>query len=645
MKFSLPVLAAACVGLVGGFIIGLTAKGLRPEHRLNSPGQASLEAPPEPTGPSAQLRSPADISMPSRANSSTSSPISLTELRLELEDLSFFGGTQNWRKWADLVDRLKVSDIAELTSQMLSGHADTADMEGLFVLFGVYAEKDPAGALQAALKLPPGMLRQSGIHSVITGVAGQDPEQALSMIETLEDKSQQAQLRSMVAMVLAAKDPARALELALRTKEGNEMDFSISSIFHQWARRDLTAAKAAAQELKGKEAEQAHSAIISRMAQSDPEQAWKYALSLETADRSTQQSAYFSVLTAWAQTDPKAALRAWQELPNSQIKNQTLNSLIQNWSHSDFDGALQAVLELPESNTRSDALVSLSYSRLGEPEKVFDAILEHMPMGDNFSNAMRNVFSRWAELNPQAASQALGELPPGQAYENGVRSVARSWAEAGSYGDALQWANSLQNEQARSTALGQVFSVWGEKDSAKAVTAVMNLSAKDRERVAPDLARAWAMRDPSAAVAWAQTFSEPKERQRVLRQAVTQWAQSSPLAAAQYAVQQPAENRGELVEQIMQNWSSRDAESAAAWLAKQPNGAWRDGATVVLAESIAREDGATGLQWANTITEEKRRTREVTRLYRNWQKHDPEAARQWISRANLSPEQKKQMQP
>lgn len=645
MNLPLPLLTAAGIGLVAGLFIGLAVNGKNSANNPSPTAQASQKSPSSGPELTTQNRSSATSQIAPRGDSSNTRPIGLNELRLQIEDLSFFGGTENWRKWADLVDRLKVSDIAGLTSQMLSNNQDAANMEGLFVLFGVFAEKDPAGALQAAQQLPAGQLRQSAIHSVITAVAGQDPDRALAMIQALEDKSQQAQLRSMVAMVLASKDPPRALELALRTKGNNEMDFSISSIFHQWARRDLAAAKAAARELTGKDAEQAQSAILNRMAQTDPQQAWEFALSLESPGGSTRQSAYFSVLTAWVQTDPKAALKAWQQLPNSETKSQAFNSLIQNWSHTDFDGALQAVLELPETNTRSDALMSLSYGRLGEPEKVFQAILEHMPMGDNFSNAIRNVFSRWAERDPAAAALSLKELPPGQAYENGVRSVARSWAESGSYQDALQWAKSLENEQARSTALGQVISIWGEKDSSKAVSAVMNLSATERERVAPDLARAWAMRDPSAAVAWAQSFSEPKERQRILRQAVGQWAQSAPLAAAQFAVQQPPEQRAELVEQIMQNWSSRDAESAAAWLAQQPSGAWRDRATSVLAKSIAREDGAAGMQWANTITDEKRRLRELSRLYRDWQKHDPAAARQWITQANLTPEQKKQLQP
>lgn len=649
MKIPLVLLSTAASGLVLGAAVGFAAAGFLSEPKMaaaEQPASAGGAARFQEKGSEALRLTKTSRSQEGREAQSKTGPISLEELRQEMEEISFFfGGTGTWRRWAEVVERLKVSDIAAITEQMLAGNGGPADFEGLFIVFGVYAEKDPEGAFQKALNLPAGMLRQNGLRSVIMGVAGQDPERALTMIQSLNDSTLETQLRSMVAMVLATKDPQRALALARQNKGGGEMDFSISSIFHQWARRDLEGAKAALSELKGKEAEQAQLAIINRMAQTDPQEAWDFALTLNPTGSNTHQSPLFTVLSTWAQSDPQAAMKAWEGLPQGQMKNQALNSLIQTWSQNDFEGALQAVLDLSETNARSDVLMSMSYSRQGDPDKIFAAIIDHMPVGGNFSNAIRNVISRWAEKDPGAAAQALAELPPGQAYENGVRSLARSWAGSGSYQDALQWAKSLGNEQARASALGEVFSIWGERDSSKAVAELMSLNAKERERVAPDLARAWAARDPEAAVAWAQTFADAEERKRVIQQAVGQWSQSAPQAAAQYAMQQPAENRGALVEQIMRNWSSKDAESAAAWLAVQPAGAWRDGATSVLANSIAREDGAAGLQWAGTITDEKRRKREMNKLFRDWHRHDPDAARQWVARSNLSNEEKKSLLP
>lgn len=585
MKFPLPLLAAAGTGLAAGLIIGLAAGGISSGPHASPAEPTAPTSPMAPAAPSGEpgprtlASSASGTRLPAPAGSSGSVPASLSELRRQIEDIAILeGGPEYYRQWAALVDRLKVSDLSELTSQMLAG-STSADLEVWPVLLGIYAEKDPAGALQAAQKLPAGM-RSSGLYTVITAVAAQDPEQALAMIQTLEDKNQQTSLRSMVGQALAAKDPARAFEIARRTQGGSEMDFPLYSIFSQWALSDMAAAQAAARQLQGQEAQQAQSAILSRM----------------------------------AQTDPRAALQSWQALPDSPFKNQTLNSLIDGWNQQDLAGALEAVIE-------------------------------HMPMGNNFSQAINNVFNRWAAQDPAAAAAGLGALPPGEAYESAAGYVASSWASSGAYQDALQWAQSLQNEQTRASALGTIFSQWGQRDISQAVAAVTNLPPAERASVAPTLVQSWAQSDLSAALAWAQSFSEPTERQRVLQVAVGTWANSAPLAAAQYALQQPPENRGKLVTHIMHNWGSRDPESAAAWLAQQPNGAWRDGATAVLARSIAREDGAAALQWANTITDAERRTSELTSLYRNWQRSDPEAARQWLARANLSAEQKKQMQP
>lgn len=585
MKFPLPLLAAAGTGLAVGLIIGLAVGGKSSGHHVSPTEKAARTAqtaqtlPSGEPGPGTLAPSASGTRIAAQAGSSSAVPASLSELRRQIDDIAIlnYGGPDYYRKMGELVDRLKTSDLTELTNQMLAGGTG-ADMEVFSLLLGTYAERDPAGALQAAQKLPAGM-RSTGIQSVISAVAGQDPEQALAMIQTLEDQTQQSSLRYTVSMALAAKDPARAFELARRTKDGNEMNLPLYGIFSQWALSDMTAAQAAVRELQGEEAQQAQSAILSRM----------------------------------AQTDPGAALQAWQALPDSPRKTQTLNALLEGWNPQDFDGALQAVIE-------------------------------HMPMGNNFSTAIDNVFMRWAMQDPAAAAAGLGALPPGEAYERVASKVAQSWASSGSYQDALQWAQSLPNEQTRANAIGMIFSFWGQRDISTAVASLSNLSPAARASVAPTLVQSWARSDPSAAIAWAQSFSEPAERQRVLQLAVASWAVSAPSAAAQYALQQPPENRGELVKRIMDSWSSSDPESAAAWLAQQPNGAWRDGATAVLARSIAREDGAAALQWANTITDAERRQSELSSLYRNWQRNDPEAARQWLVRSNLSPEQKKQLQ-
>jgi hypothetical protein len=86
---------------------------------------------------------------------------------------------------------------------------------------------------------------------------------------------------------------------------------------------------------------------------------------------------------------------------------------------------------------------------------------------------------------------------------------------------------------------------------------------------------------------------------------------------------------------VVNNWASKDTESAAAWLERQPAGASKDAALGSLARKISQEDPEAALTWVAGISDEKQRLSQTENVARDWIRQAPTAARQWISASKL----------
>ena len=65
----------------------------------------------------------------------------------------------------------------------------------------------------------------------------------------------------------------------------------------------------------------------------------------------------------------------------------------------------------------------------------------------------------------------------------------------------------------------------------------------------------------------------------------------------------------------------------------------RDSATYGYATRVAWENPQTGIEWANTITDENSRNRAIQETGRIFFRKDPEAAKQWLSNSGLNEKQ------
>jgi hypothetical protein len=574
-------------------------------------------------------------------------PFTLTEFNEELEIMQSSGwmGLEGIRRTSRFAARLAISDLAMIAKSVTSPSAGAPDVAiGVHFAMAAYAEKDPDAAWALALAMPNGMQRQSALNAVAGGISGRDPKRAMELAASIDEPQVRNQIRMMAISRMATKDPRAALALYQSDKaqsSDSRHDGTISMIFHQWARRDPEAARAAASELSGPQQEQAIATILSSFTQSDPKAAWEYAKSL-TETGETYNDPRVRVIQVWANADPASALEAASSIKQSTTRDAAVSSVVSAWSRTDFDAALNYALSIPSPTQRSDVFRSLSADSGANREKLLTAALDYMPPGSSFQQVISQVFSSWANEDPAKAAEAVFKLPPGQVLSNAASQVASDWARSGNKVEVLYWVKRLPEGNTRLNSIDSVFRHWASEDSAAAQAALANLNASERDRATRAIASGWSQKDPQAVLGWSQSLANEDLRNEVVREAMNQWANEDPEGAAQRISQLPESAKGRVMQAVISRWATKDAASAGEWLSRQSAGTTRDGAISSLARTLAVEDPEAALEWTSKISDERNRNRELESQARSWIQNEPETARAWITATGLLSDESKQ---
>lgn len=643
MKF-LPVILSGLIGLAAGFLVG---RSFSPAPVQSAPATAKERVALVSGGQESSPIAPSQNLEPKTGKQDPLTPATLRAELAAMESNGFFGMSA-MRKLADLQERLKVSDIAAIATEMSSMTLPQGREAGVHLVFSTYAETDPQAAWNLALGIKQSMAKQNAIMAVITTIAQKDPARALAMSDSLSEPQLKRQIRSMAISSIAQKDPQRALELATKSSDSRDGDYSFSMIFYQWTRKDPEGAKAAVSRLSGRQAEQARMSLISALAQQDPQAAWTYASSLPV---SSGNGGYgdprVQVIQNWAQNDPQAALKAALTINESNQRGLAVANAVNAWAGSDFPAALQYAISVDDPGIRGQILQNLSRNPNANRKELLAAVMDHVPPGDNFQQAVSGILTSWAQENPAEAAEAAEaamQLPPGRAFSNVASQIASQWiSTAANKQVVFDWVRNLPEGEARDNSLRSVFSTWSRQDPQAAVRALSGLASGEHKNAVQAVASGWSQTSPEAVLQWSSSLTDASERADVIRSALSQWAGSSPESAAKFVERMPEAERSGPMESVIGNWASHDTASAAAWLDRQPTGPSKDAALRTLSRKIAQEDPEAALTWTRGISDEKERLRQTESIARDWIRQDPASARSWISTSTLPEETRKRL--
>jgi hypothetical protein len=253
------------------------------------------------------------------------------------------------------------------------------------------------------------------------------------------------------------------------------------------------------------------------------------------------------------------------------------------------------------------------------------------------SDALYNIADGWAEADPAAAALWFNENTSGINREDAIYEILESWGRKGPEA-ALAWAENL-DEYTRSSVMDSLAEGWAANDPQGAAKASEKLLEYDfGDEFVMNIAGQWASTDPGSAATWAGTIKLYASLGVALG-----WSEHDPGAALGWAVgtvQNPG-TRQRIIEDVMLDWSSTDPTAAAEWLNAQPKGPKNDEVLATFSSAIVDLDPESAVTWASTITDEAKRTENISSLLEEWIAMDGDSARKWVAGSKLSDDLKK----
>jgi len=559
---------------------------------------------------------------------------SATELRDELKKLreSPRIGLKSLKEWVSLLERLDASNTAALIRDYAQETLTPGDMHGLRALFDAMAEKDPDAAWNLALTLQPPM-KNSALQAAMTALAKNFPDAALAKLDGIASPTLRHSLRSSVLQTIAQNDPQRAIALLEDAPEARKNSL-VSTVFFNWARRDMQAAQAGLAGLDGDLRKRAMNAITHAITETDPAAAWKFATE-DTSD--SKDTNYYSIISRWAQIDPEAALEAASTLEDKRNREQLLSTAFATWAYADYEAAFQHVMDLSDPVVLASGISALADIPGTNSAALFDALLDRVPVGEQFNRIVDSLIRQWTSDNPREVAAALGQLPPGQTLSDAIVQFASQWyEEADDKNEPLQWALAMPSGETRSNALERIFDEWAGKDPIAAMTAAMKLPDEEsKDDIVNSIASIWGNKDPQAVIKWASQLPEGEQRKEIIEGALGTVAGNDPRKAIEMLNSLGLSGDADATGRIVSRWVDNDVDAASAWIKALPDGEARNNSLKTVADHFAGDDPETAIEWAQIITDSESRTSALKSVARTWRRHDTEAALAWVASSNL----------
>ena len=376
-----------------------------------------------------------------------------------------------------------------------------------------------------------------------------------------------------LAFDLAQRDPIAALSLARTMSNAQNKDpidrrsKIISGAIVGWSLKDTDAALAYVAQLPD---DQIKTSILQSMivalAPKDPDKA------INLLDQIPPQE-HFSLLkfgSAWAQSDPKAALDFANHQTDPEFKSWILRGVIEGIADKNPDRALELARSLPEDYNRELAICTV-LEKLSEsdPEGAVGYAM-NLLSSENKNPLISSMAGDWISNDPQGAIAWFGSLtdpklkeqvtgmmitvlsrdisqenadkaidlletiPPGDVQNQALSAIGKNWAQTDQKG-ALDWANQQTDPEVKSRILEGVIRTMSAKDPKGAFQLAQSLPAGNiRDNSIKNSLGSMAYNDPRSAIGLASGIANADDRSKAQQIVVTIWKSVDPAAATRW---------------------------------------------------------------------------------------------------------------
>lgn len=507
--------------------------------------------------------------------------------------------------------------------------------------------------LQEILRLPNDFDQTLTLYSLLQDADGDDLERLLDEARLLRPADEGRAAASILYSRYAALDPEAAVQRIVNSGPFDQR--YLYGIFVTWAKYDVDAAMAHAEELPPELRQQAGRGILSGSAQlpgqrrqeiadqfslqrqldwmdtrelidEEPAAAWQRALSSQNLDTGLLAE----VGRAWAQRDPVSALNAVAAVRDTAFRDAFSEQLIAQWASTDPEAARHWGLSQLDSQTRLPLLrgVAAGIARNNTDEALnFVLGLD----GRERQEAAKVVFARWAKTDPAGAADTLTMLDDGAMFAAASGNIILEWVKTDAYA-AFEWLGS-QDVDSRSSASRQwqvlhALRQIARSDPETALELASGLPGQGRQNAMSTAMGIWAKNDPRGAASWLEGAADvDRQAYGSLAAAVVEGlAADDPEAAFRWAWGQPVETQMSAMPALAAFVSERSLNEAARLVSRIGDADVREAAAKTLAWTWGREHPEEAVRWITREVPARERKPLLRNVFFVWARNDRDDA-------------------
>lgn len=281
------------------------------------------------------------------------------------------------------------------------------------------------------------------------------------------------------------------------------------------------------------------------------------------------------------------------------------------------------------SDTQSGTLLQLIYGKLAELDPA-GAMQTALLAKDNWGrmNAAGAVIEQLARSNPAAAEAAIEKVPNGFLRKSVAARLAGTLAQSDGPGAVamLQRMKTAPNDW----PWRSLYTSWAAYDPAAAAASLQTMPRQTALGQMDVIASTWARREPDAAMAWAKSIADPAQRNAALRGAIGVVAQSDPQQATALAAAQPAGERRTLLTHIASSMAEADAPAALAWAQSLTDPIERQRSLAAVVHSAGWTNPAAAREALNLLPPGTMRNQALESVVGQLSHSDPAAAQEMV---------------
>jgi hypothetical protein len=275
---------------------------------------------------------------------------------------------------------------------------------------------------------------------------------------------------------------------------------------------------------------------------------------------------YAMLLSAWAKTDPLAALDYASANTRGRFATHTI---LATWAASDPEAAIRWAETHHEGDGANPHLAGIIRSLAGTDPARATQLLTGMPRSQERAEAL-DAFLPHLLVQGGEATRAWIESLTDDALRNGAMMRAAEKLAASDPAGTAAWllANPGEATQRR---MDDVYSAWARKDEQAALSSLTALPAgENRSNALRGLVTSIATKDPSAAVSMMDRFPNDVNDRTVQQFVWHSFGNDPSVAVSQIARIADEGQRNRMYGRALEAWLDRDPASANAWMRTNP---------------------------------------------------------------------------